>query len=130
MPGSPPFSAIARKVEYVSVALAAANLVMFAQLTMAEFSRPDPIRMQNVRVLSRKGDTFLMDVNNPAALRRDQFSVRFCTEVTPEIQPGVTLTLLQYREDLHNRCFEVDRPDEGYTLLRRNNEPVLTAFDR
>lgn len=120
-----------RKVQVSTIALFAASLITFAHLTVREFHRENPVQLRDVRVLSRSGDTFRMDVRNPRTQERDQFTVRFCSEVTREIQPGITFVLLQYREDMHNQCFEVDRSDEGYVLLRReNNEPVLTAFDR
>ncbi len=117
-------------MQIATIALFAAGLITFSHLTWIEFHRDNPVVMNDVRVLTQDGDTFRMDVRNPRSQTRDQFLVRFCSEVTSEIRPGVTLTLLQYREDLHNHCFEVDRSDEGYILLRRpDHVPELTAFD-
>jgi len=116
----------------MGVVLAAANLCMGIHLTYTEFHRESPIILHDVRVLQKLGDNnFRMDVRNPRQAERVQFYASFCpdSDLTPEIDAGVILQLLQYREDTRSRCMEVSRPDEGYVLLRSHDgKPLLTEF--
>lgn len=109
----------------LSVVLAIVNCGMMAHLTWREFHREDLISLHNVAVIDNPTPLgFHMETND------NVFYASFCqdSDLTPEIRPGVTLILLRYREDRHNHCFEVNRPDEGYILLRsENGNPVLTS---
>lgn len=116
----------------VNIILFAIALVFDLDAFQKEFYRPEIVTMSNVHVLAQSLDdplTFTMDVYNPVKRERAAFTASFCpnSQLTPEIQPGVTLGELDYIEDTHQRCFDVRAPHTGY-IIERDNHHVPTRI--
>jgi hypothetical protein len=102
------------------------------QLRQQEQAPAGLVIMHHVQVLARTSEsTFRAQVENPATGEWTEFDVKSCPGhplTTMEIQAGVTLPLLQYWEDPVNGCDILDGRWGGYTLLRNEGVPILTAF--